>query len=174
MKEYIVIERIKNFYNFSRIYMNHRAAAKCVDLSERFLLPEEIGNDLYIAKDVIGNFARANKAKVRFFRLNDDLEAADNGIKKVGIEVTKAGKNPTISSVEYSPESEIPFIRQVYEKLQSAIQGKESRIEYEKANTYLNLLRHGNIKLDAAVFNNYRHRKLFNLSTGSTPSCKHS
>lgn len=117
-------------------------------------MPSKAKEELYYATDTIGNYMQAKKANVRFFNPREMLGEFYSGnienklSQSVGIEVkTKKNKKPKIAIVNYFTNPEKPFLRKVYESLQTLVEGKNSPIEEHTKNTMEKLIKSKKIKI---------------------------
>lgn len=116
-------------------------------------IPTKAREDLYYATDTIGNYMQSKKASVRFFDPREMLGELDSGkvvenlSQSVGIEVkTKKTKEPKFAIVNYFSNPEKPFLRKIYESLQTLVEGKNSPIENHTKETMTRLIKSGKIK----------------------------
>ena len=83
-------------------------------------------DELYYAQDVIGNYAKANNSKVQIAEAADYLSSPALGAD-LFISVEK--ENDIIGKgklIKYRDDSGKPFIKRVYETVQSLTEGKET------------------------------------------------
>ena len=94
-----------------------------IDYSRK--LPGNSAQELYYAQDVIGNYAKANNVKVKFFGL--ELEPNTPILNKllssnIGIAVSgKSNSLPKVTYVDYTKTQNVPFLRQVYKAIEDLV-----------------------------------------------------
>ncbi len=122
---------------------------KNVNLNLLNIEHKKYANDLYYAQDVIGNYAKANNARVTFMEAADrtDIPEIQKSLTDfLNIIVEKKKENKVYNNfIKYDSKSDKPFLRRVYESLQQIIEGKELPIEQMKRDTYNRLVKAGKI-----------------------------
>ena len=100
-----------------------------IEYAQQF--PGNAVNELYYAQDVIGNYAKEKGAKVRFFNPSELLGETDSLMienklsSRVGIEASRKGTLPRVTTVDYFKTEKEPFLRQVYRAVENLLKGKE-------------------------------------------------
>ena len=127
---------------------------KNVKLGMFDLAHEREAKELYYAQDVIGNYARANHAKISFQeatqRMNDKnfedyLHIKVNRNTK---SAWKGNKSPDEAIIKYdSSLSDKPFLRRVYDAVQTLMGDPIAPIEKHSRDAYLKLVQSGKISL---------------------------
>ena len=94
-------------------------------------LASNVVNELHYAQDVIGNYAKANKAMVEFFPANYNVTHPlgpsstllnQGSTTNVGVKLYK-GDSPQarIAFVDYAKTEKEPFLRQVYRAVENLV-----------------------------------------------------
>lgn len=133
------------FYSLKKAYKNKNVQIGLFDEAHA-----KEAKELFYAQDVIGNYLSSKHLKVKF----DDAGLfmgypSCKGDLYIHVDSTKkhAGGKGRIKIIKYDDGSEKPFLRRVYETVQSLAGHPESPIKKLTAETYSKLVKSGKISV---------------------------